>query len=98
MSNAPPDPGSWLLHVLAVVRLRPGSFLGDEEVRTLWAFLDGYEAARIDMGLTGMSREDRALLDGFTAWLKARFGENTMDWCWIVQERFRQGSSVAGVR
>src|SRR5262245_31109423 len=98
MSNARSDAGSWLLQSLAIVRLAPGSFLGDEEVRTLCAFIHGYEAAREDMGLAGMSREDRALLDGFTAWLKVRFGETTMGWDWIVQERFRQGLGVGGVR
>src|SRR5262245_59790369 len=98
MFNAPSDPGSWLLQILAVVRLRPGSFLGDEEVRTLWAFVHGYEASREDMGLVGISREDRALLDGFTAWLNARFGESTMGWDWIVQEQYREGPGVGGVR
>jgi len=98
MSNSAPDPASWLLHVLAVVRIRPGTFLGDEEVRTLRAFLEGYEGARIDMGLAGMSDEDQALLSDFTAWLKERFGHSTMDWSWIVQERFREGGGLGGAR
>src|SRR5262245_39362460 len=79
---------SWVLEFLALWRPRVGMFLGDEEIRTLSAFLLGYEMALADAH--SRAARDANVLQEFTAFLKAKFGDSNMSWEWIVEQRFQQ--------
>lgn len=62
-------PSRWLLPVLAVIRQRPGMYLGGERIELLDCYLRGYGQARADVGVARMDSEDEELLDAFSSWL-----------------------------
>jgi hypothetical protein len=70
MSFAPDE--AWLIPFLKRIRDRPGMYLGDEQVRTLHAFLQGYAQAREDLGIPPFVPQEESFLAGFEAWLKGR--------------------------
>jgi hypothetical protein len=89
-----------LFEALSIIRLRPGMFLGGEEVRTLSAFIIGYETARSDLGQPGMSEEEEQLFAGFQSWLKQKFSEErtTLGWESIVEEQFLKAPTTSEYR
>jgi hypothetical protein len=80
---------SWLLDLLSLIRVRPGAFLGSEEVRTLSAFLWGYRAARIDLGAPEFGGDENSLLQNFTTWLKVRYADDRdVSWETLIEDAF----------
>jgi hypothetical protein len=75
---------SWLLELLAIVRQRPGMFLGNEEVSTLDTFLHGTIVGRAQCG--GDVQPAHDLLADFSLWLNARSPHTpTSTWTsWII--------------
>lgn len=70
---------SWLLAMLATIRMRPGSYLGAETIRALDLFTFGYEQAREELGLCGQSQTDKECMAQFGEWLARRAGETDME-------------------
>lgn len=66
----------WLLPILATIRIRPGSFLGDQRVETLSMFLIAYAMGRCDVSSVGMASEDKTVLAAFEGWLVGRTKEH----------------------
>jgi hypothetical protein len=56
-------------------------FLGDENVKTLATFIQGYCQARNDLGVPEFGATESSLLDEFEKWLAARLGD-TRDVAW----------------
>jgi hypothetical protein len=79
MPFSPNDP--WLLAFLKRVSARPGMFLGDENVKTLSTFIQGYRQARIDLGVPELGTAESSLLDEFEKWLADKLGD-TRDVAW----------------
>ncbi|WP_437896394.1 hypothetical protein [Sorangium sp. So ce124] len=79
MPFLPNDP--WLLAFLKRVSVRPGMFLGDENVRTLATFIHGYRQARIDLGMPEFGATESSLFDEFEKWLAAKL-DDTRDVAW----------------
>jgi len=71
----------WLLPFLKRVSVRPGMFLGDENVKSLASFIHGYTQARIDLGLPGFGSPDSSILDEFEKWLAMKLND-TRDVAW----------------
>lgn len=70
---------NWLLPMLATIRTRPGNYLGAETTRALNLFRYGYEEARDDLGICGMSASDKEWLAKFGAWLALRAADSERD-------------------
>src|SRR5688572_8097550 len=81
MPFSPNDP--WLVAFLKRVSTRPGMFLGDESVRTLATFIQGYSQARTDLGLPDFVDGESTLLTDFEKWLAAKLGD-TRDVAWFT--------------
>jgi hypothetical protein len=82
------NPSSWVLQLLAIWRVRPGTYLGDEEVRTVATFLDGYEMCLTDGG--DQTAADAKILDELTRHLRDRFKFGaSRSWVDIVEELFQ---------
>ncbi|WP_438006166.1 hypothetical protein WME89_47375 [Sorangium sp. So ce321] len=79
MPFSPNDP--WLLAFLRRVSVRPGMFLGDENVKTLATFIQGYCQARIDLGIPEFGAAESSLLDEFEKWLSNKLND-TRDVAW----------------
>ena len=76
-----------VIELLSILRRRPGTYLGDEEVRTLSTFLHGYLAGRLDAGDQIASSE--ALMEAFRLWLSTNGGEApNLGWATIIEARF----------
>jgi len=76
----------WLLKFLEIIRERPAMYLGDSKVCTLNQFLNGYTAARGDLGLDEYVGDEVGLLDGFTHWLAVtRQTRISCQWAGIIQ-------------
>ena len=59
----------WLMPFLRRVSTRPGMYMGDESVKTLATYIQGYAQARIDLGAPEFAEAEAALLTDFTKWL-----------------------------
>ena len=72
----------WLLPFLRYIRPRPGMYLGHENVRLLWQYIEGYAQGRIDVGLSAFGDGEPDHLKDFTMWLRERHrhGRSTMGW------------------
>ncbi|WP_433927078.1 hypothetical protein AB3662_29085 [Sorangium cellulosum] len=75
----PNDP--WLLAFLRRVSVRPGMFLGDENVRTLAVFIQEYCQARVDLGMPEFGATESSLLAEFEKWLATKL-DDTRDVAW----------------
>jgi hypothetical protein len=85
---------SWLLPFLRVVQTRPGMYLGDESVRTLANYIEGYEQAREDLGF-GRYGTEGDVLGEFGLWLKERVDTpKELTWSGYVQQLDQTESSV----
>ena len=79
MPFSPNDP--WLLAFLKRVSVRPSMFLGDENVKTLATFIQGYCQARIDLGIPEFGAAGSSLLDEFERWLSTKL-DDARDVAW----------------
>ncbi|WP_437997796.1 hypothetical protein WMF26_45295 [Sorangium sp. So ce185] len=79
MPFSPNDP--WLLAFLKRVSVRPGMFLGDENVKTLAMFIQGYCQVRVDLGMPEFGAGESSLLDEFQKWLSTKLND-TRDVAW----------------
>ncbi len=66
---------NWLLPMLAAIRTKPGIYIGAETIHALDLFTFGYEEARDDLGICGMSASDKEWLAKFGEWLALRAAE-----------------------
>ena len=70
---------NWLLPMLATIRTKPGIYIGAETTRALNLFRYGYEEARDDLGICGMSVSDKEWLAKFGEWLALRAPDSDRD-------------------
>lgn len=86
-----PIPDEVIFRCLARVRVRPGMYLGDETVRTLGAYLAGYQHALINEGLYEDSFAkfpDRTpdVLSAFARWLLVEANDTrTISWSALIE-------------
>ena len=86
---------SWLLPFLAVVKTRPGMYLGDERVETLATYIVAYMQARRDLGVPSYRPEDQEMLEEFTYWLsKRRQSDDDCAWDGHVKQIDSSGANV----
>jgi hypothetical protein len=80
------DQGSaWLLAYLAVVRPRPGMYIGNEDVRTLAMYVRGYCDGRLSVGFPAFPPDEASILHDFERWMRNRLqGGNNFDWPMLV--------------
>jgi hypothetical protein len=72
---------SWLLPFLKRIHVRPGMYLGDERVRTLATYIQGYTQAREDLGVPEFGDGEGLVLREFEKWLSAKRND-TRDVAW----------------
>lgn len=79
---------AWLLPFLRGIRARPGMYLGHENARLLWQYLEGYVSARVDIGLSAYGDDEIDHLRGFTEWLRQRYGygRSTVAWHDVIEQ------------
>ena len=79
---------------IALIRTRPGMYLGDHSLVRLRAFLDGcfYMAERFDLG-----RGDGPDFGGLHDWVAKKYGwfESTAGWCDIILQECSGDESKA---
>jgi len=67
--------------------VRPGAYLGSEDVRSLDLFLTAYSLARSDLGLPEYGPGEETLLVDFSAWLEKRLKKTDTRGWWGLIER-----------
>jgi hypothetical protein len=78
---------AWLRPFLDRCKVRPGAFLGSEDVRVLCAYIRGYSCAREDLGFAPFGEGEETLLAGFDRWLVAeKGGFPNMGWAFNVAQ------------
>jgi len=86
MPSTPEEP--WLIRFLGLVRLRPGSYLGAEDVRSLYLFITAYTMARTDLGMPELGRGEELLLSDFQRWLEKKLGmSDTRGWHGLIERQ-----------
>jgi hypothetical protein len=84
MDMKPEDP--WLLPFLRMMRRRPASYLGAEDVWSLYLFVHAYSMARSDLGMKEFGRGEETLLSDFKVWLENKFGmTDTRGWHGLIE-------------
>lgn len=81
------DDKPWLLPLLRKISIRPGAYLGAEDVRSLDLYLSAYGHAREDLGLPAFFPDEDSLLEDFTSWLKRTTGlSDTRGWWGLIEQ------------
>lgn len=85
----------WLLSFIRRMRVRPGMYLGSEEVRALDLYLTAYAQARLDLGLPEHGPGEERLLPCFQQWLEKRLKTtDTRGWWGLIEQADPTGTNV----
>jgi hypothetical protein len=73
-----------VFELLERIQKTPGLYLGRPSVHDLFVFLNGYEAARADLGME-LTPEEEAFYDEFQPWLQRQLGVRSVtSWAKLI--------------
>ncbi len=81
MGVGPQQP--WLLPFLKEIRHSPSFYLCRADIGTLLMYLDGYEQARVDLGVPPYGDGEETLLHDFGMWLGRKYREEGIRTRWM---------------
>lgn len=77
----------WLVGFLRTMSVRPGAYIGSENIAALELFITAYTLARTDLGVPEFGSGEETLLVDFQLWLQERLRlHDTRGWPGLIEK------------